>query len=323
MVQRLIVPIGVGTRRRLTTVLGIRAAMSEKGHQLPSRYVRFMSALPPITDILLMGRHVRKVPEADVHKYVLSSLGMPRFHFALVWLMLCTPAFALTGNAPAATGWAARPIVMIVDARGDLCTGTALARDLVLTAAHCVTQAIDYQVKAYQTGRSIPVRSIARHPRFDFANYAASSATADLALLKLAAPLPDIVTPATLAASRRVAAGETLTVAGFGVTAAGTPRGLGVPRMATLTVTGKPGSLQIRLYDGTTRNLRAGLGGCTGDSGAPVFDGDGPLVIGVVSWSTAPGDEEGCGGLTGVTPLLLYRDWIADTARKFNSPIAP
>ncbi len=133
--------------------------------------------------------------------------------------------------------------------------------------------------------------SIARHPRFDFASYAASRATADLALLKLSGPLPDIVMPATLAASRRVAAGETLTIAGFGVTVAGTPRGLGVPRMAALTVTGKPGSLQIRLYDKATRNQRIGLGGCTGDSGAPAFDGEGPLVIGVVSWSTAPGDE--------------------------------
>ena len=93
--------------------------------------------------------------------------------------------------------------------------------------------------------------------------------------------------------------------------------------MATLTVTGTPGSLQIRLIDIATKNQRIGLGGCTGDSGAPVFDGDGPLVIGVVSWSTAPNDEEGCGGLTGVTPLLLYRDWVVETARKFNSPLAP
>jgi secreted trypsin-like serine protease len=248
---------------------------------------------------------------------------MLRVLSALTWLMLCAPALALTGNALPASGWAARPIVMIVDARGDLCTGTALTRDLVLTAAHCVTAPIDYQVKAYQTGPSIAVRSMARHPRFDFASYAASRATADLALLKLSDQLPDIVVPATLAAARRVAAGDTLIIAGFGVTAAGTPRGLGQPRMATLTVTGKPGSLQIRLYDGATRGLRAGLGGCTGDSGAPVFDGEGPLVIGVVSWSTAPGDEEGCGGLTGVTPLLLYRDWIVETARKFNSPIGP
>ena len=242
---------------------------------------------------------------------------------ALACLMLVAPAAAITGNAPPATGWAARPIVMIVDARDDLCTGTALARDLVLTAAHCVARPAVYEVKAYQNGESVAVRSVAAHPRFDYAAYTASRATADIALLKLAAPLPDIVIPAALAAPRRVAAGETLTIAGFGVTLAGTARGLGQPRMARLSVTGKPGSLQIRLFDSATRNRRAGLGGCTGDSGAPVFDGDGPLVIGVVSWSTAPQDNEGCGGLTGVTPLLNYREWIVDTARKFNSPVGP
>lgn len=251
---------------------------------------------------------------------------MPRMRPALAafaCLLFSAPALALTGNAPPATGWAARPIVMVVDARGDLCTGTALARDLVLTAAHCVTRPVAYEVKAFQNGVAIPVRAIARHPRFDYASYAASRATADVALLKLEAALPDIVVPAALAAARRVAVGETLTVAGFGVTLAGTPHGLGIPRMAKLAVTGKPGSLQIRLVDPATRNVSAGLGGCTGDSGAPAFDGEGPLVIGVVSWSTAPQDNEGCGGLTGVTPLLNYRAWLVETAAKFSSPIAP
>jgi len=176
-------------------------------------------------------------------------------------------------------------------------------------------------LNAFTSAAGIPVRAIVRHPRFDYASYAASRATADVALIKLAAPLPDAVVPASLAVPRRVAPGETLTIAGFGVTLAGTARGLGQPRMATLTVTGKPGSLQIRLYDIATRNQRIGLGGCTGDSGAPAYDGEGPLVIGVVSWSTAPGDETGCGGLTGITPLLSYRDWIVDTARKLNSPV--
>jgi secreted trypsin-like serine protease len=238
-------------------------------------------------------------------------------------LLLVNPAFAVTGNAPPATGWAALPIVMVEDSDGDLCTGTALARELVLTAAHCVTRKLRYEVKAYQDGSTIPVRSIAIHPRFDLASYAASRATADVALVKLASPLPDIVSPATLAAPRRVAAGETLTIAGFGVTLAGTARGLGQPRMAKLAVTGRPGSLQVRLVDLATRNVTAGLGGCIGDSGAPAFDGDGPLVIGIVSWSTAPQDNEGCGGLTGITPLLLYREWIVETAKKFNSPIGP
>lgn len=241
----------------------------------------------------------------------------------LFYLLAAAPASALTGNAPPATGWSARPIVMVIDARGDLCTGTALARDLVLTAAHCVALPVKYRIRIYQDGETVAVRAVSVHPRFNMTSYAANRATADLALLKLATPLPDIVVPAALGAARRVAVGETLTIAGFGVTQAGTALGLGVPRTATLTVTGKPGSLQVRLYDPATRNERAGLGGCIGDSGAPAFDGQGPMVIGVVSWSTAAQNEEGCGGLTGVTPLLNYRQWILDTARKFNSPIAP
>ena len=242
---------------------------------------------------------------------------------ALACFALSTPAFALTGQAPPASGFAARGIVMVVDPRGDLCTGTALTRDLVLTAAHCVAPGLAVEIKTFQTGQTIGVRGVALHPRFDRASYAASRATADVALLKLAAPLSSLVMPAKLAPARRVAVGETLTIAGFGVTIAGTARGLGVPRMATLTVTGKPGGLQVRLYDLATRNLRNGLGACTGDSGAPVFEPASEAVMGVVSWSTAPADAEGCGGLTGVTPLLLYRAWIVETAARFNSPLAP
>ncbi len=260
---------------------------------------------------------------------------MPRVLSAFFGLMLCapaltpalTPSWAITGNAPPASGFAARPIVMVVDARGDLCTGTALAPDLVLTAAHCVTGKLGYSVKTFQGGPAIAVRGVALHPRFNAASYAASRATADVALLKLASPLAELVMPAKLAPARNVVVGEELTIAGFGVTAAGTARGLGLPRMATLSVTGKPGSLQIRLYDLATRNRRAGLGACTGDSGGPVFEpaSDAAIsqIIGIVSWTTAPNDEEGCGGLTGVTPLLLYRAWIMETARKLNSPLAP
>ncbi|MDO9414028.1 MAG: trypsin-like serine protease [Pseudolabrys sp.] len=246
---------------------------------------------------------------------------MKKFGFAVFLSLTAAPALAITGNAPPATGWAARPIVMVIDGRGNLCTGTALAPDLVLTGAHCVTLPVAYKVRTYQNGATIDARQVMRHPGFSMASYAASRATADIALIKLAQPLPDIIVPAALAASRRVAVGETLTIAGFGVTRNKTDDGLGIPRAATLVVTGKPGSLQVRLQDPATQNKRAGLGGCVGDSGGPAFDGEGPLVIGVISWSTAPNDEAGCGGLTGVTPLLNYRQWIVDTAKKLNSPI--
>lgn len=234
---------------------------------------------------------------------------------ALLVLAVSAPALAITGQAPPASGALARAIVMLTDANEDLCTATALAREVVLTAAHCVIGERTRAVKVYQTGTMIAVRAIVRHPAFNAKAYASARATADLALVKLDKPLPDIVAPVALAAPRRVAVGETLTIAGFGVTRAFTPYGLGIPREAKLAVTGEPGSLQIRLVDPATRNSRSGLGACTGDSGAPAFEADGRL-IGVVSWSTAPNDEDGCGGLTGLTPI--YREWIEREMQKLG-----
>ena len=94
-------------------------------------------------------------------------------------------------------------------------------------------------------------------------------------------------------------------------------------RTAALAATGRPGTLQIRLVDPATRGERPGLGACTGDSGGPAFEEDGGrfAIIGVVSWSTGPGGAAGCGGLTGVTPLVLYRNWIIETARRLGSAL--
>jgi hypothetical protein len=47
------------------------------------------------------------------------------------------------------------------------------------------------------------------------------------------------------------------------------------------------------------------------------------IVIGVVSWSTGPHNSAGCGGLTGVTPLVRYRGWVVEQAGKMGSAIGP
>ena len=59
------------------------------------------------------------------------------------------------------------------------------------------------------------------------------------------------------------------------------------------------------------------------DSGGPVFEDrqDGPVIVGVISWSTGPNGTAGCGGLTGVTPLTLIADWILQTARQWGSAL--
>jgi hypothetical protein len=234
-------------------------------------------------------------------------------------LLALVPAAAMVGGASAPPDAIGRAVVLIVGSRGNSCSGVALAPDMVLTAAHCVLPGADYKIVEFDAARQPQLRDVARvtaHPRFDLKTMLAHRATADVALLKLAAPLSRVAPAALEPAPANVAPGDALLVAGYGVAVRGDGRSGGTVRGARLQVTGRPGSLQIRLFDPSTRGDKAGLGACTGDSGAPVFrDGPRPVVVGVVSWSTGPGNSDGCGGLTGVTPLTLYREWITRTLK--------
>ncbi|RJF74395.1 S1 family peptidase [Rhodopseudomonas palustris] len=245
---------------------------------------------------------------------------------SLLVTALATPAAAMVGGAreDAALG---RAVVTIVGSRGNFCSGTLIAPDLVLSAAHCVGPGADYKIVQLDAARQPQlrdVRRIAAHPSFDMKAILAHRASADVALLQLAAPLPG-KSPLPLGAPQDpLAAGQSFTVAGIGVAIRGDGRSGGTVRSAALIATGRPGRLQIRLVDPATNNTRDGQGACTGDSGGPALKAqDGrAVVIGVVSWSTAPNNAAGCGGLTGVTPLTLYRDWIEKTAQSWGSTLA-
>ena len=237
-----------------------------------------------------------------------------------------SPTAAMVGGAAPASQDIAHTLVMIISSRGSLCTGAALTRDLVLTAAHCVAPAATYRLLPKKGATTMAVRSVSVHPRYEPQSFANNRATADVALVKLPTALPEGFAAARLDHSELpVAAGDRFLVAGFGATTIGSDAGIGLARTASLVATGKPGTLQIRLFDPAAKGDRSGLGACTGDSGGPVFrDADGRLlIIGVVSWSTGPKLTGGCGGLTGVTPLVRYRDWIIQAAGKLGSPLAP
>ncbi len=247
-----------------------------------------------------------------------------RLAFALACILLSIPpADAITGNAPAAK--TSRHAVMIVGSHGTFCTGAAIAHDLVLTAGHCIEADTTYKIVEFDAAHEpqlLDVRTVVRHPQFNLKTLFAHRATADVALLKMAQPLPAAVVPATLGDSNHTPqVGETLIVYGYGLAIRGNGKSGGTLRAARLSVTGHPGNLQIRLVDPATGGARPGLGACTGDSGAPVFEGS--SLIGVVSWSTGANNSAGCGGLTGVTPIVLYRGWIVETARRLKSLVVP
>jgi secreted trypsin-like serine protease len=262
-------------------------------------------------------------------RHRLSSAHTPIFCLfaSLLAAAASIPTAAMVGGAQPATDAAGRSVVMLDGSGGTVCTATAIGRDLLLTAAHCVQPGSQYKLLDNPASREAKLKDIARierHPQFDLKKLFAHLATADVALVKLADPLPARIPTALLGTgSGTVAVGDAFVVSGYGVTVRGAEKLDGVVRAATLVATGQPGTLQIRLFDPRTKGDSAGLGACTGDSGAPAFrQENGSLaIVGVVSWSTGPKLTAGCGGLTGITPTVLYRSWVVATARALASPL--
>ena len=240
-------------------------------------------------------------------------------------LLLFRPAAAdaIVGGATPIADGIGRSVVTIVGSRGNFCSGSLIAPQLVLTVAHCVQPGADYKIVEYDAQnqpRLQDVKDVVIHPAFHLEAMLNHRATADIALLRLKIAAKGKL-PSTFGAPQLpLQPGAKFTIAGVGVTVRGDGKSAGAVRKADLVATGRPGTLQIRLVDPATQGGRDGLSACTGDSGAPVFEDQqaGPVIIGVVSWSTGPNNGAGCGGLTGVTPLTIYRDWIVQTARRFG-----
>ena len=241
-------------------------------------------------------------------------------------LLLAAPAQAIVGGGVPSADGVGRAVVTIVGSRGNFCTGALIAPKLVLTAAHCVQPGAVYKIVEYGADKQPLLRdakTVAVHPGFNIQAMLAHRATADVALLQLEA-VPQGKSAAALGMPQvPILPGSRFTIAGIGVTIRGEGSSGGIIHAAGLVATGKPGTLQIRLVDPLTNGARDGLGACTGDSGGPVFEDQqgGPAIIGVISWSTGPNGSAGCGGLTGVTPLTLYRDWIVQTARQWGAAL--
>jgi predicted amino acid-binding ACT domain protein len=258
----------------------------------------------------------------------LRAISVPMNILALVIaalaLLLSVPAYAIVGGGVPSAEGIGRSVITIVGSRGNFCTGALIAPKVVLTAAHCVQPGAVYKIVEYGTDRQPQlqdVKNVAIHPAFNMQAMTDHRATADVALLQLEMS-PNGKTAAVLGAPQiPIVVGSRFTIAGIGVTIPGEGSTGGTVRVAGLVATGQPGTLQIRLIDPVGQGARLGLGACTGDSGGPVFEDrhGAPAIVGVVSWSTGPNGSAGCGGLTGVTPLTLYRDWILQTARQWGS----
>jgi secreted trypsin-like serine protease len=242
---------------------------------------------------------------------------MLRFVLAVAALAaVVSGAGAIVGGN--ASSNAARHSVMITSRGGEVCSGTLIARDLVITAAHCVVKPDRYSVSV--GGISLGVAQIETHPRFRTDSFETRRPSPDLAILKLSASAPANIRPAIITRDTKLPARDTrYLIAGFGVVAEGDRRSVGTLRAAELPSVGTTGGIMVRLALPNGSPLR---GSCDGDSGGSVYreEGNNLVLHGVIGWATGR-TGKGCGAVTGATLVGVQIGWIQMTAKRLGSPI--
>jgi hypothetical protein len=225
------------------------------------------------------------------------------------------PAHAINGGKNASAEIAAQT-VQIVSTRGSICSAAVIARDLLLTAGHCVQPKASYAISIDGVfPRVVQVARIVLHPNYDPHQFETRKPSPDMAILKISEPLPARFHPARLATDRTLPKpGDAFTLAGYGFSVDGDPDTMGKVRTVSLPTVGITGGIMVRLSAGNGSSA----GACTGDSGGPAFRGD--VLAAVIGWINTP-EGRNCGSVTGATLVALQRDWIVSTARALGATI--
>lgn len=196
-----------------------------------------------------------------------------------------------------------------------ICTGTLVAPDAVLTAAHCLTDVDGYNltdVRVYSGAvwsQSAPERQASDwliHPDY-FVSNDGLTIVADLGVVYLDEPYAMQGYPLNADPVTAADVGTPLRYVGWGSSSDSANDQGYTKRVAEIPISGLEGEF-VLAYDGEN-----GSATCGGDSGAPAFELQGGVATSIVAVHSFGRDDDGtiCAGSTsGDTRVDLYLDWI-------------
>ena len=244
----------------------------------------------------------------------MASFKTPITALILGACLASTGAPALVGES-ALNGLMASHALMVLASgagRAGFCTGVVVARDVILTAAHCVASV--QQTRIYFKQGDTPVflapAAIEVHPQYRANALRTRERSIDLALIRSPTALPAPYAPIALDPGDGVTLGEILGVAGFGVTREGDGASAGLLRWGQLKARAPLSAILLWAEDPASK----GFGACEGDSGGPIFSLETGTLVAISNWSVG---ERGarCGKLTQAALVAPQRPWINGVLR--------